>query len=102
MMKKVLRLKLLFLISLCIVIPSLTMAQAKYVGSEKCKSCRKAIDETWKDTLHGKSQQALTPTNDTVVVGWKGTVKLNAGKIPEVTVKRNETPGGEGEKFEDL
>jgi predicted CXXCH cytochrome family protein len=92
LMKKVLGLKSIFLFSALILIPSLVMAQAKYVGSEKCKSCHKGIYETWKDTLHNKSQQVLTPTNDTVVVEWKGVVKLKAGKIPEVTVKLNESP----------
>src|SRR4030043_322056 len=91
-MKRVMRLEWLILIPAVSLIPSGAVAQARYVGSEKCKSCHKGIYETWKDTLHNKSQQVLTPTNDTVVVEWKGTVKLKAGKIPEVTVKLNETP----------
>jgi len=91
-MRKVLRLKWPLLFSALLLIPTLTMAQAAYVGSGRCMSCHKGIYETWKDTLHNKSQQVLTPTNDTVVVEWKGTVKLMAGKIPEVTVKLNETP----------
>ena len=91
-MRRVMRLKWFILISTVCLIPSLVMAQANYVGSDKCKSCHKGIYETWEDTLHNKSQQVLTPTNDTVVVEWKGAVKLKAGKIPEVTVKLNETP----------
>src|SRR4030042_6671869 len=84
------RLEWLIVIPAVYLIPSVVMAQARYVGSEKCKSCHKGIYETWKDTLHNKSQQVLTPTNDTVVMEWKGTVKLKAGKIPEGTVKLKE------------
>jgi len=91
-MKSLKLLRWLILMSTVFLIPSVVMAQAKYVGSDKCKSCHKGIYETWKDTLHNKSQQVLTPSNDSVVVEWKGTVKLKAGKIPEVTVKLNETP----------
>jgi predicted CXXCH cytochrome family protein len=74
-----------------IMIPSWGIAQTRYVGSQKCGSCHKNIYENWKGTLHNKSQQELSPTNDTVVVDWKGTVKLKAGKIPEVTINLNET-----------
>ena len=91
-MKEISRLKWLILLSFLILIPSLTMAQAMYVGSGKCASCHKAIYENWKDTLHNKSQQELGTKNDTIVGDWKGTVKLKAGKIPEVTVKLNQTP----------
>ncbi len=75
-------------------VPSLAIAQASYVGSAKCVSCHKAISETWKDTLHNKSQQALSPANDTVVVDWQGVVKLKAGKIPEATVKLHKDDKG--------
>jgi len=90
MLKEFLGLKWLLILSVLILIPTLSVAQAKYVGSGKCASCHKAIYETWKDTLHNKSQQILSPDNDSVVVDWKGIVKLKAGKIPEVTVKLNE------------
>ena len=76
-----------FLLLVSILIPSAALAQATLVGSGKCQSCHKDKYELWKDTLHNKSQQELTPKNDTVVVEWKGTVKLKAGKIPEVTIK---------------
>ena len=82
---------MLFVI-LCV--PSLAIAQAGYVGSAKCVSCHKAISETWKDTLHNKSQQALSPANDTVVVDWQGVVKLKAEKIPEATVKLHKDDKG--------
>jgi predicted CXXCH cytochrome family protein len=72
--------------------PPWGMAQARYVGSARCGSCHKSFYENWKGTLHNKSQQELSPTNDTVVVDWKGTVKLKAGKIPEVAIKLNEVP----------
>lgn len=87
MLKKYLGLKWLLVLSILILIPTLSMAQAKFVRSGKCASCHKAIYESWKDTLHNKSQQILSPNNDSVVVDWKGTVKLKAGKIPEVSVK---------------
>ncbi len=75
-------------------ISSASYAQSKisYVGSAKCMHCHKAIYENWKDTLHNKSQQELSPTNDTVVVEWKGTIKLKAGNIPEVAVKLGRGP----------
>lgn len=87
MFKKFFGLKWLLILSVLILIPTLSVAQAKYVSSGKCASCHKAIYETWKDTLHNKSQQILSPDNDSVVVDWKGTVKLKAGKIPEVSVR---------------
>jgi predicted CXXCH cytochrome family protein len=89
MLKKFFGLKWLLTLSILFFIPALAIADAKYVGSGKCASCHKAIYETWKDTLHNKSQQILSPDNDSVVVDWKGTVKLKAGKIPEVSVKLN-------------
>jgi predicted CXXCH cytochrome family protein len=64
------------------------------VGSHTCMKCHKAASDMWKDTLHNKSQQVLSPSNDTVVVDWRGTVKLKAGNIPEVTVKLSRGPGG--------
>ena len=90
-MKKILGLKGLLLLSTLILIPSLAMAQAAYVGSGKCMPCHKVIHGLWKDTLHNKSQQILTPENDSVVVDWKGTIKVKAGNIPEVTAKLNES-----------
>jgi hypothetical protein len=82
----------LFLFAL-ILIPSLAVAQATYVGSKKCMSCHSSIYEMWKDTLHNKSQQILSRTNDTLVVDWKGMLKLKAGNIPEVIVKLEDGPG---------
>ena len=76
-----------------ILIPSLAMAQARYVGSGKCISCHKSIYAMWKDTLHNKSQQILSRTNDTLVTDWKGTIKLRVANIPEVTIKLEEGPG---------
>jgi len=78
--------------TILILVPSLAVAQATYVGSEKCMTCHKAIYELWKDTLHNKSQQVLSTTNDSVVVEWKGTLKLKAGNIPEVTAKLSKGP----------
>ena len=79
--------------SVLILTPSLTMAQSTYVGSKKCMSCHSSIYETWKDTLHNKSQQVLSRTNDTLVVDWKGMIKLKTGNIPEVIVKLEDGPG---------
>jgi len=92
-MKKLLILGCTLLLSVLILIPSLAMAQAAYVGSKKCMSCHSSIYETWKDTLHNKSQQILSRTNDSLVVNWKGMIKLKAGNIPEVIVKLEEGPG---------
>jgi hypothetical protein len=47
----------------------------------------------WKDTLQNKSQQLLRRTDDTLVVDWKGMIKLKAGNIPEVIVKLEDGPG---------
>jgi len=90
-MKTFLGLKWLLLLSTLILIPSLAMAQAAYVGSGKCMPCHKAVHGLWKDTLHNKSQQILTPENNSVVVDWTGTIKVKAGNIPEVTVKLNKS-----------
>ncbi len=73
---------------------SVVVAQPQYAGSAACGGCHKAIHEKWKDTLHNKSQQEITATNDPVVVNWSGTVKLKAAKIPEVSIELNETPDG--------
>ena len=77
-----------------LAIPSLVAAQATYVGSEKCMSCHKSDYGMWKDTLHNKSQQVLSPSNDTVVVDWAGNVKLKAGNIPEAMVKLSKDANG--------
>jgi len=79
-----------FLVS--VLIPAWTWAEATYVRSGRCQSCHKAIYEMWKESLHNKSQQILSPTNDTVVVGWKGMLKLKAGNIPEVIVNLDTEP----------
>jgi hypothetical protein len=84
---------LLLLPFILILIPTLAMAQATYVGSGKCMPCHKAIYGTWKDTLHNKSQQVLSHDNDSVVVDWKGMIKLKAGNIPGVIVKLEDGPG---------
>ncbi len=93
LMKKFFVLKWPLFLSILILVPSLTMAQANYVGSKKCMSCHSSIYETWKDTLHNKSQQILSRTNDTLVVDWKGMIKLKDGNIPEVFVKLEDGPG---------
>lgn len=78
-----------------LAIPSLVTAQATYyVGSEKCMACHKSDYGMWKDTLHNKSQQVLSPSNDTVVVDWAGNVKLKAGNIPEAIVKLSKDANG--------
>jgi len=82
-----------FLLLLLMLFPTLAMAQATYVGSKKCMACHGSIYEIWKDTLHNKSQQVLSRTNDTLVVDWKGMIKLKAGNIPEVIVKLEDGPG---------
>jgi len=70
------------------------LAQSSFVGSAKCESCHKEVYDTWKDTLHNKSQQELSPTNDSVVMDWKGVVKLPAWQDQEVSIKLNKTPEG--------
>ena len=70
-----------------LLLPSLALAQAKYVGSATCKGCHPAIYDKWQTTLHNKSQQEQGARNDTVVVDWKGVLKLKAGSIPEFTAK---------------
>lgn len=70
------------------------LADASYAGSAACGLCHKDLYEKWKDTLHNKSQQEISPTNDPVVVQWAGTVKLKAGNIPEVSIELLETPDG--------
>ena len=93
-MKKFLVLQWPFFLSVLIFVPSLAIAQATYVGSKKCMSCHNLIYEMWKDTLHNKSKQILSRTNDTLVVDWKGILKLKAGNIPEVIVNLEDGPGG--------
>jgi hypothetical protein len=82
-----------FPLILSILIPTLATAQTTYVGSKKCMSCHNSIYQLWKDTLHNKSQQILSRTNDTLVVDWKGMIKLKAGNIPEVIVTLEDGPG---------
>ncbi len=86
---KMISLSLLF----TLFIPTTVICEQRYVGSSKCMSCHKSIYEKWKDTLHNKSQQVLSRTNDTVVVNWKGIIKLKSGNIPEVIVKLERGPG---------
>ncbi|MCX5817940.1 MAG: multiheme c-type cytochrome [Proteobacteria bacterium] len=93
MVKKAIFVRWLLLTCALVLIPALATAQATYTGSAKCTPCHKAISDNWKDTLHNKSQQILSPANDTVVVDWKGPVKLKAGNIPEVTVKLGKGAG---------
>jgi predicted CXXCH cytochrome family protein len=78
-----------------VVLPSVVFGQATYVGSSTCMACHKPIYETWKGTLHNRSQQELSATNDPVVVDWKGVVKLKAGNLPEATVRLSKGPNGE-------
>ena len=73
---------------------SSALAQPSYTGTATCGLCHQAVYEKWKDTLHNKSQQEITVTNDPVVVLWSGTVKLKAGNIPEVSIELHETPDG--------
>jgi predicted CXXCH cytochrome family protein len=76
-----------------ILAPSVALAEATYVGSKRCMACHSAIYDLWKDTLHNKSQQILSRTNDSLVVDWKGMIKLKTGNLPEVIVKLEEGPG---------
>lgn len=78
-----------------ILFPPGVFAQAGYMGSAKCESCHKEVYDTWKDTLHNKSQQVLTPTNDSIVVEWKGTVKLPVSPNLEATIDLKKTPDGQ-------
>ena len=79
---------------LAVFVLSVPATHAAYVGSARCMPCHRQIYESWKDTLHNKSQQVLNGSNDTVVVAWQGNVKLKAGNIPEVTVALSKGPGG--------
>jgi len=82
-----------FSLLLLTLLPALAIAETAYVGSKKCISCHRSIDEMWKDTLHNKSQQLLSRTNDTLVADWRGMIKLKAGNILEVIVKLEDGPG---------
>lgn len=93
MLKGFFRWKWILILSILFFAPTLTMAEGKYVGSSKCQICHKPIYEKWKDTIHNKSQQILSRTNDTVVVNWKGMIKLKSGNIPEVIIKLERGPG---------
>ena len=75
------------LLALLLVFAPSLVGSADYVGSEKCGMCHSEVYDKWKDSLHNKSQQELSPTNDRVVVDWKGILKLKGGNIPEYTVK---------------
>ena len=75
------------LLALVLAMTPAFVAAADYVGSEKCGVCHKDMYDKWKGTLHNKSQQELSPTNDSVVVDWKGVLKLKGGNIPEYIVK---------------
>jgi predicted CXXCH cytochrome family protein len=86
------RLKSCLLAAVLIAIP-LTAGAADYLGSETCGACHKEIYDKWKVSLHNKSQQDLSPTNDRVVVDWKGALKLKGGNIPEYTVKLEKRNG---------
>jgi predicted CXXCH cytochrome family protein len=86
------RWKLQLLALIIVLTPALALA-ADYVGSQKCVKCHQDIYDRWKDTLHNKSQQELTPANDRVVSDWKGTLKLKGGNIPEFTVKLSRKNG---------
>jgi predicted CXXCH cytochrome family protein len=79
-------------LALLLVIPSAAFSEAKYVGSAQCAPCHRMMFELWKDTLHNKSQQVLTHSNETVVTDWSGTLKVKSGKVPEVTIRLEEMP----------
>jgi len=79
--------KWLFQLLAVLILTSPAFAQAKYLGSATCKGCHPVIYDRWQMTLHNKSQQEQSARNDTVVVDWKGTLKLKGGNIPEFTVK---------------
>ena len=75
------------LLALILIFAPSIVGSADYVGSEKCGMCHSEVYDKWKVSLHNKSQQELSPTNDRVVVDWKGVLKLKGGNIPEYTVK---------------
>jgi predicted CXXCH cytochrome family protein len=84
-------------LGLCVIqllVAAPAFADPSYAGSAACGLCHKDVYEKWKDTLHNKSQQELSPANDPVVVRWSGTVKLKTGNIPEVSIELIETPDG--------
>ncbi|MBM4340389.1 MAG: hypothetical protein FJ110_12695 [Deltaproteobacteria bacterium] len=52
MLKKFLGLKWALIISILIFIPTVTMAQANYVGADKCVACHREYYDNWKATGH--------------------------------------------------
>jgi predicted CXXCH cytochrome family protein len=88
------RMRLLFWFSILVfALPSCaTLPSLKYEGSSRCMPCHQAIYETWKETLHNKSQQVVSYTNVSLVTAWEGTLNFKAGKIPEVTILLSEMP----------
>lgn len=84
--------KVLIMALLIVAAPSLAGA-ADYVGSRQCGNCHQDVYDRWKDSLHNKSQQELSPANDSVVVDWKGTLTLKAGDIPQYVVKLSKKEG---------
>jgi predicted CXXCH cytochrome family protein len=82
------------LIIIIVLFSTCAMGQNKFVGSQKCVSCHKQIYETWKESSHSKVVQELTATNDSVIVDWKGEIKVKSGKIPEATIKLSKGENG--------
>jgi predicted CXXCH cytochrome family protein len=81
------------LISVSVFVVSCATAPIlKHEGSMRCMPCHQAIYETWKETLHNKSQQVLSHSNITTVTEWEGTLRLKSGDIPEVTILLSEMP----------
>ena len=75
--------KVLCLALLLVFAPSILVA-ADYIGSQKCAMCHTDVYDKWKISLHNKSQQELSPTNDRVVADWKGVLKLKSGNTPRI------------------
>lgn len=76
-----------FCLTLLLVFAPSILVAADYIGSQKCARCHTDVYDKWKISLHNKSQQELSPTNDQVVADWKGVLKLKSGNLPEYTVK---------------
>jgi predicted CXXCH cytochrome family protein len=87
--------KCLVFISISIFFSTPVIADNKYVGSEKCASCHKTIYDLWKDSKHNKGIQDVSSSNDNVIADWNGTVKLKAGRIPEVSLKLSRSKEGD-------